>query len=142
MVNTDLGFIEKGNMNLGTRITTNQKCVQSGVPHIWPFRAKDKKALSYEDQTIHRVRIVDNIGEDPVWSDNSARFSTFSMKNRYQIMQCLLLSSVLLANNYVSIILVSTQAAGWILALTGMTCPLPMYYLQLPVVSQTDGCRV
>ena len=76
LVNTDLGFVEKGSVNLGNRVTTAQSCSQHGIPHIYPFRPKDKKRLNYQPQPIHRVTIVDNSTGDQLASDNSAKVST------------------------------------------------------------------
>ena len=96
LLNTDLGFIESGNVNLGGRVTTSQRCQQLGVPHIYPFRPKDKKILSYQPLPVHRVTVVDNPEEDPTLAANSSRISTslrqsveqaFTMKNVYQILK-------------------------------------------------------
>ena len=45
LLNTDVGFIEKGSVNLRGNITTSQRCADLGIPHIYPFCSKDKKML-------------------------------------------------------------------------------------------------
>ena len=96
LTNTDVGFVEKGSVNLGERVTTSQRCEDLGIPHIYPFRPKDKKKLVYQPQPVHRVTIEANSEQDPVMAANSARVSTalrmsveqlFSMKNIWQILK-------------------------------------------------------
>ena len=96
LLNTDVGFIEKGSVNLRGNVTTSQRCADLGIPHIYPFRPKDKKMLRYQPQPIHRLTVEDNPDQDPVLAANSSRISTalrqsveqlFSMKNIWKILK-------------------------------------------------------
>ena len=96
LLNTDNGFVEKGNVNLGDRVLTTQRCADLGIPHIHPFRPKDKKALRYDPQPSHRLTIIDNEDQNPVLAANSSRISTalrqsveqfFSIKNVFKILK-------------------------------------------------------
>lgn len=96
LLNTDVGFVEKGPVNLHGRVTTSQRCEDLGIPHIYPFRPKDKRILSYQPQPIHRLTIEDNPDQDPILAANSSRISTalrqsveqlFSMKNIWKILK-------------------------------------------------------
>ena len=68
----DVAFVEKGSVNLGGNVTTNQRCEQLGIPHIFPYRPKDRKALKYDNQR-HRLTLIDNVDEDEVLAGNSSR---------------------------------------------------------------------
>ena len=96
LLNTDLGFVEKGSVNLSSKVTTNQRCAELGVPHIFPFRVKDNKVLHYQPLPTHRITIAENVSQDSVLAYNSARVSTslrssveqlFSMKNVWKILK-------------------------------------------------------
>ena len=96
LLNTDLGFVVTGNVNLGDRVTTSHRCADLGIPHIYPFRPRDKKALQYESHPTHRLTIIDNPDQDEVLAANSSRISTalrmsieqfFSIKNIFQIIK-------------------------------------------------------
>ena len=96
LLNTDLGFVEKGSVNLQGNVTTTQRCEELGIPHIYPFRPRDKKMLRYQPHPIHRLTIEANPDADPILAANSSRVSTsmrqsveqlFSMKNTWKILK-------------------------------------------------------
>ena len=65
---TDLGYVFiPNNVRLGQTTTTlTQFCTDNDINHIWPFRAKDKKAVSY-DASSHTISIIDNPDEERHW---------------------------------------------------------------------------
>ena len=74
LLNTDVGFVEKGSVNLTSKVTTAERCAQLGIPHIYPFRQKDNVILQYQPQPVHRTDF--NRSQDEVLVANSARVST------------------------------------------------------------------